>query len=49
MFAQVRKTKDLAEQFNVKPHVIKSLFANQLDPAPATELRAEFLKAGLPV
>jgi hypothetical protein len=40
--------KDLVEQFDVKPAEIKALFNNQLDPTRVTELRRQFLAAGLP-
>jgi type II secretory pathway predicted ATPase ExeA len=41
--------KDLVEQFDVKPAEIKALFNNQLDPTRVTELRRQFLAAGLPI
>jgi hypothetical protein len=37
------------EQFDVKPAEIKALFNNQLDPTRVTELRRQFLAAGLPI
>lgn len=41
--------KDLVEQFDAKPAEIKALFSNQLDPTRVTELRRQFLAAGLPI
>ena len=41
--------KDLVEQFDVKPAEIKALFNHQLDPTRVTELRRQFLAAGLPI
>ncbi len=41
--------KDLVEQFDVKPAEIKALFNHQLDTTRVTELRRQFLAAGLPI
>jgi type II secretory pathway predicted ATPase ExeA len=41
--------KDLVQNFDAKPAEIKALFANQLDPTRASELRDRMRLAGLPI
>lgn len=41
--------KELVQNFDAKPAEIKALFANQLDPIRAGELRDRMRLAGLPI
>lgn len=41
--------KDLVQNFDAKPAEIKALFANQLDPIRANDLRDRMRRAGLPI
>ena len=41
--------KELVQNFDAKPAEIKALFANQLDPTRAGELRDRMRLAGLPI
>ena len=41
--------KELVQNFDAKPAEIKALFANQLDPTRASELRDRMRLAGLPI
>lgn len=41
--------KDLVQNFDAKPAEIKALFANQLDPIRASDLRDRMRLAGLPI
>ncbi len=41
--------KELVQNFEAKPAEIKALFANQLDPTRAGELRDRMRLAGLPI
>jgi type II secretory pathway predicted ATPase ExeA len=43
------RVKDLVDQFDAKPAEIKALFNNSLDATRMTELRIQFLAAGLPI
>jgi hypothetical protein len=43
------RVRDLAEQFGAKPAEIKALFANQLEPNRAWELRDQMVGVGLPI
>jgi hypothetical protein len=41
--------KELVQNFDAKPAEVKALFANQLDPIRAGELRDRMRLAGLPI
>jgi hypothetical protein len=41
--------RELVQNFDAKPAEIKALFANQLDPIRASELRDRMRLAGLPI
>jgi hypothetical protein len=41
--------RDLVQNFDAKPAEIKALFANQLEPRRASELRDRMRLAGLPI
>lgn len=41
--------RELVQNFDAKPAEIKALFANQLDPTRASELRDRMRLAGLPI
>jgi hypothetical protein len=41
--------RELVQNFDAKPAEIKALFANQLNPIRASELRDRMRLAGLPI